>query len=275
MNADRRAVARVFVSLVLIASAITAVVALGVAGRRLVVRRGAAQSIVAAAAPISPLMLVADADPISAEWGVFRTPLGTLAIDPTSGDRRPAHPRTLATFRLLRAYPSAPPRIPHGLTPDETRTGGCKTCHERGGYSQRFGAYVPVTPHPEMGMCLQCHVGDAQLMANPLPATDPNARCRQCHAPGVRRWRDSSLDWTPLPWPELPAKTGAPPPIPHSLQLRGNCLACHSAPSAVAEIRTPHPERSNCRQCHVEENVNAGEFTRPQSRTPASTGGRP
>jgi cytochrome c-type protein NapB len=267
MNPDRRPFTRFVVSVALIASALTAAAALVVAVRRLVVRRAAAQSMVASATSIAPLTIVGDGDPILAEWGVFRTQPGTLAIDPSPGSRRAAHPRTLATFRALRAYPGAPPRIPHGLTPDETRNGGCKTCHERGGYSQRFGAYVPVTPHPEMGMCLQCHVGDAQLMSNPLPATDPNARCRQCHAPGVKRWRDSSLDWSPLPWPDLPARTGAPPPIPHSLQLRGNCLACHSAPSAVAEIRTPHPERSNCRQCHVEGNLKAGEFGSPQPRT--------
>jgi cytochrome c-type protein NapB len=44
---------------------------------------------------------------------------------------------------------------------------------------------------------------------------------------------------------------GAPPPIPHSPDMRGNCVACHAGPGAVAEIRTPHPERANCRQCHV------------------------
>jgi cytochrome c-type protein NapB len=267
MNADRRTITRFFASVVLIVSALTGVTALVVAIRRHLVRPGATQSVVVSQASAAPLLIVADAEPVLAEWGVFRLQPGMLAIDPTSSDRRPAHPRTLATFRLLRAYPGAPPRIPHGLSPDETRNGGCKTCHERGGFSQRFGAYVPITPHPEMGMCLQCHVGDAQLMSNPLPATDPSARCRQCHAPGVKRWRDSSLDWTPLPWPELPARTGAPPPIPHGLQLRGNCLACHSAPSAVAEIRTPHPERSNCRQCHVEETLNARDFTRPRPRT--------
>ena len=217
---------------------------------------------------VAPVFPASIGDPIPSEAGVFRTRAGVLAIDPTPGARRSAHPRTLATYRSLRAYPGSPPRIPHGLTPIETLKGGCNTCHEKGGYSQRFGAYVPITPHPEMGACLQCHVGDVKLMSTPLPGTDPSARCRQCHAPGALLWRDSSTGWKPLPWPQLASTSGqlAPPPIPHSLEFRGNCLACHSAPAAVREIRTSHPERANCRQCHVETNSGTAEFERPRQR---------
>ncbi|MGH7677121.1 MAG: hypothetical protein ACRENU_01565 [Gemmatimonadaceae bacterium] len=202
--------------------------------------------------------------PIASEAEVFRTRPEMLAVAPSPGPRRSAHPRTLATWRALRAYPGAPPRVPHGLTSAEFQTGGCKTCHERGGFSQRFGAYVPLTPHPERGACLQCHVGDGKLMAISLPSAEPSARCRQCHAPGAMRWRDTS-DWIPLPWPRLADKTPGrdPPPIPHALQMRGNCLACHAAPSAVAEIQTRHPERASCRQCHVAVNEGASAFVRP------------
>jgi cytochrome c-type protein NapB len=207
---------------------------------------------------------VDDQEPIESEAGVFRTQPGDLAIDPTSQTRRGAHPRTLTTYRRLRAYPGAPPRIPHGLTPAETLRGGCKTCHERGGYSQRFGAYVPITPHPEMGQCLQCHVGDSRLLATPLPTMDPSARCRQCHSAGGMMWRDSASSFRPLPWPQLASQSPehSPPPIPHTLELRGNCLACHSAPAGVKELRTLHPERANCRQCHVE-TAATDEFVRP------------
>jgi nitrate reductase (cytochrome), electron transfer subunit len=193
-------------------------------------------------------------EPIAAEWEVFRTSAANLAIDPAGGDRRPAHPRTLARYQLLRAYPGAPPRIPHGLTPEESQSESCNTCHERGGYSERFGAYVPVTPHPELTGCLGCHIGDAPLMAVPLPGTDPNARCRQCHTIDALRRQEASGTWRPLPWPELTRASvdGAPPPIPHGRDMRGNCLACHAAPAAVAEIATKHPERANCRQCHLE-----------------------
>jgi len=245
---------KALVGVALVASGATAIAAVTVSVRRSIARHEATRSFVSVPESLPAASALGAADPIRAEADVFRTSAAALAIDPSDRNRRGAHPRTLATYRLLRAYPGAPPRIPHGLTPAETRRGGCKTCHERGGYSQRFGAYVPVTPHPDFGECLQCHVGDAPLMANPLPTSDPNVRCRQCHAPGARRWRDSSLDWEPMPWPAVIRSSAGdpPPPIPHDLELRGNCLACHSAPSAVAEIRTPHPERANCRQCHIE-----------------------
>lgn len=219
--------------------------------------------------------LAAAAEPIHAEAEVFRTRPEMLAVDPMPGDRRSAHPRTLKTYRSLRAYPGAPPRIPHGLTPIETLKGGCNTCHEQGGYSQRFGAYVPITPHPDMGACLQCHVGDANLMSTPLPGMDPSARCRQCHAAGAMLWQETSTNWKPISWPEIAELSGqhAPPPIPHGLELRGNCLSCHSAPAGVQEIRTSHPERANCRQCHVESRGPAEDFIRPRLRAERHDGG--
>ncbi len=193
---------------------------------------------------------------IGGEANVFRTRIDMLAIGQPSGARRAAHPRTLATYRRLRAYPGAPPRIPHGLSAVEFREGACKVCHERGGFSVRFNAYVPVTPHPELGACQQCHVGDAQLMAIPLPGDDPNTHCRQCHAPGGLRASDSRLDWKTVAWPSLPLLPTIagrnPPPIPHNSPMRANCLACHAGPSGVVEIRTAHPERSDCRQCHLQ-----------------------
>lgn len=261
MSSPKRRAAKVALPLLLIVSMTTAVAAAIVWAGRVSANRDSSPHDI-------PLAVVALAgEPIAAEAGVFRTRPGVLAIDPAPGARRSAHPRALRTYRALRAYPGAPPRIPHGLTPGETLRGGCNTCHERGGYSQRFGAYVPVTPHPEMGACLQCHLGDAMLMSTPLPGMDPSAHCRQCHAAGATRLRDSSLNWQPLPWPQLSEVSDEylPQPIPHSPELRGNCLACHSAPAAVAEIRTSHPERANCRQCHVEKNADVSEFLRAQN----------
>lgn len=263
--------AKVLFYLLLLASAASAVVAVGALSRRLSATHDDSPE-------TSPLAAeVADDEPIPSEAGVFRTQLADLAIDPMSETRRGAHPRTLATYRGLRAYPGAPPRIPHGLTPAETLRGGCKTCHERGGYSQRFGAYVPVTPHPEMGQCLQCHVGDSRLLATPLPTTDPSARCRQCHSAGGMLWKDSASNFKPLPWQQLARVSGehTPPPIPHTLELRGNCLACHSAPAGVKEIRTSHPERANCRQCHVEANRDPDEFVRPTDESGGRARGAP
>lgn len=222
-------------------------------------------------------MLVPSAMPIAAEADVFRTSPGMFAIDPKAVGRRAAHPRTLATFRTLRPYPGAPPRIPHGLTAEELRTTGCKTCHERGGYSQRFRTYVPVTPHPELEACLQCHATDASVVGISLPGRDPDAVCRQCHAPGRPPAAVRQLDWRTAAWPRVTpsTSTGAPPPIPHGLQLRGRCLVCHAGPAAVAEIRTTHPERTNCRQCHVSADGDVRPFTRAVAGVAYRAGGVP
>ena len=47
------------------------------------------------------------------------------------------------------------------------------------------------------------------------------------------------------------ATPGAPPRIPHRVLMRENCVACHDGPGAREEVRTTHPERWRCRQCHV------------------------
>jgi cytochrome c-type protein NapB len=213
--------------------------------------------------------------PIASEIEVFRTSAAVLAIPPSGERLRMAHPRNLVRYRFLRAYSGAPPRIPHGFTADEFRTGACNTCHKRGGYSPRFGAYVPVTPHPDMPACLQCHVGNDAVTGVTLPSQDPSTVCLQCHAPGAARWADAAVDWRPMAWPTVarPGANNGIPPIAHDLFFRGNCLTCHSGPSAVAEIRTPHPERAECRQCHVVADPAVSEFVRPVPARPGPSVG--
>lgn len=258
--------------LFLIASAVTAVAAL----------RGVLQRAPAARppepAPVAVALLAAPGEPIRAEAQVFRTTPGMLAIAPGARRERSAHPRNLKTHRFLRAYPGAPPRIAHAVTPEEFRTDACRTCHERGGFSKRFDAYVPVTPHPERGVCLQCHVGEDSLMGIAIPIARPNARCPLCHGPsGGPPRANASLTWPTSVWPPLPPKTAdsSPPPIPHALEFRENCLACHSGPAAVAEIRTSHPAWASCRQCHVRLDPDAGVFTRPAGDAGAQNGAAP
>ena len=217
--------------------------------------------------PVVGLVLEAHAPervegPVAAEAGVFRTRPGMLSVEPDARRRPDAHPRTLATFRLLRSYPGAPPRVPHGLTAVEFRTNRCNTCHERGGFSQRFGAYAPVNPHPEWASCLQCHATNELLVGLPLPQASPDDACRQCHSRGPSRFEETGLDWRPAAWPATQGRAGGVPVIPHELQTRGHCLSCHMGPGSVSEIRTTHPERSNCRQCHVEAGDRNGEFVR-------------
>lgn len=203
---------------------------------------------------------------LSSDVGVVRTEAwaGQLAVPPEAPRRPDAHPRTMATYRLLRSYPGAPPRVPHGLTATEFRTNRCNTCHERGGYVTRFGAYAPVNPHPEWTSCLQCHAVNDLLVGLPFPQASPDDACRQCHAGSPERFDEGALNWRPAAWPPvgvLPA-IGAPA-IPHSLETRGDCLPCHAGPAAIAEIRTSHPERSACRQCHLAPGPPTGEYVRP------------
>lgn len=191
-------------------------------------------------------------DPILSEALVFRSRADAFAGDQFAPRRNAAHPRTLATYRALRAYPGAPPRIPHGLTVEEYRTAGCRSCHDRGGYSQRFGAYAPVTPHPEQVGCLQCHLADDRLVGLALPKNDGDDLCRQCHDPANPRASLRNPGWQPAEWPRLAARPMlAPPPIPHDLHMRGNCLSCHLGPGSVEEIRTSHPQDADCRGCHL------------------------
>jgi nitrate reductase (cytochrome), electron transfer subunit len=214
-------------------------------------------------------------EPIPAEAQVFRLRPGDVALDTTARRRPAAHRRTLAMYRAIRAYPGAPPRVPHGLTAEEYRTTGCNTCHERGGYVDRFAAYAPVTPHPEYVACLQCHVVDATIVGVDFPDPGRDGLCLQCHVRGDPRPSFAMTNWRPLGWPEVGQRAleGSPPLIPHDFQLRGNCLACHLGPSAVDEIRTSHAERSDCRQCHVPAAPDAGVYSRPASEGSRTGGG--
>ncbi len=186
-----------------------------------------------------------------------------------------AHPRTLEFSRRVRAYPGAPPRIPHGLTADEFRLGTCNTCHAQGGFSPRFGAYAPVTPHPEMTDCMQCHVPDVRVVG--IASTPPreDAICLQCHVdPDAPAPRFVTLDWVPMTWPETGqrAMPEGPPWIPHPLHMRENCVACHGGAGAVQEIRTTHPQRTDCRSCHVTTHADQGFVRNPTGSVPERGG---
>ena len=156
--------------------------------------------------------------------------------------REPNRKRTRAVYYARRAYPGAPPVIPHAI--DEGDAGGrlCLACHGDGGWAPRFEAYAPVTPHPELDL---------------LP---PVPRAAGGAARASRRAAGRRLAPPPLRGAAMP---GSPPPIPHALQMRENCRACHAGPAAVDELRTSHPERVTCRQCHALAAPPAEAFARP------------
>ena len=137
--------------------------------------------------------------------------------------------RTLSEYYSRRQYLGSPPYVPHPVEEKGGTQIACLTCHARGGWTEELKRHTPLTPHQEQESCTQCHVRmtEAKLFV--------------------------ANDWMSLAPPRLGRShlPGAPPPIPHDLQMRGDCMACHVGPGAVTTIRTEHPSRGNCRQCHV------------------------
>jgi cytochrome c-type protein NapB len=184
------------------------------------------------AAPVPRLTGEGDTPSLAVEGGVFR--LASRALDYRSPGEREPLPlggRDLASFYSRRAYPGAPPVIPHRLLNPQAWGGdSCLACHRDGGYTPEFKAMSPVTPHPELNACVQCHVPQRE---------------------GAGLFRPTEFKSLSPPETGGSALPGSPPSIPHDLHMRSNCLACHAGPAAVREVRTSHPERVNCRQCHV------------------------
>ena len=63
-------------------------------------------------------------------------------------------------------------------------------------------------------------------------------------------------------WRQTALLPGSPMPIPHPVEGRRKCAACHVGVAALEHLRTPHPERISCMQCHVPRKTTA-QFTRP------------
>lgn len=181
---------------------------------------GALLVLAAEAAPDIPQGFDSDGEKIFNRYDA--TPLA--AMTGTDGKR------TLNGFYDRRQYPGSPPRVPHAV-PISFRADNadCIACHGRGGYDAEQDTYAPVTPHPE------------------------NENCFQCHVPRRTEELFVESNWQSINPPKLGQSQmgGSPPAIPHSLQLREDCIACHTGPAAVAEIRVEHGSRGNCRQCHV------------------------
>jgi len=162
---------------------------------------------------------------------------GPDAAAPPPGTR--GTPTAGALRAERRAYDGAPPTIPH---PDPGAA--CDACHDADG--QSVGAKVaPASPHAGTGVA------------------DRTQRCRQCHVFATTDALFVGSEFIGLPQslrPAARATPGAPPTIPHRILMRERCLACHGGIGARPEIRTSHPERGRCRQCHVPV-TDAGSFT--------------
>jgi cytochrome c-type protein NapB len=164
----------------------------------------------------------------------------TLALGCVTSDDGvvvPGHPgatKTAAVDRALRrAYDGAPPTIPHEPLGVE-----CIACHTQEGMSVPDLGFAPASPHEKTeGMSAM-------------------SRCQQCHV--FRRTKELFVESAFAGFAQ-DLRHGkrlhdlAPPVIPHKILMRENCVACHAGPAAREEIRTSHPERVRCRQCHAEQ----------------------
>jgi cytochrome c-type protein NapB len=141
-----------------------------------------------------------------------------------------------ATYRRTqRAYDGAPPVIPHAVA--ALGRHDCLTCH-REGMDLGSDGLAPRTPHAERGQCRQCHV--EQL------------------APGTEFRGTTFVAWR-QPAHGTRAYPGAPPTLPHPVNGRETCLGCHGL-NGGSPLRTPHPDRANCLQCHVEQVAGVAPF---------------
>ncbi len=166
---------------------------------------------------------------------------GDAGLAPRAEDPVPGRSDAVKTAALVRAerraYDGAPPVIPHAAFEST-----CVSCHNQEGVAVPGVGFSPPSPH----------VATAGLSAI--------SRCEQCH---VRA--QSHAPWVASAFAGLrqDLRKGrrlhaeAPPVIPHPTLMRENCVACHTGPAAREAIRTSHPERANCRQCHVAQTTTA------------------
>jgi len=164
---------------------------------------------------------------VTTDFGLLRE--GLPAIDAPVARDPEALREALAGRAARRAYEGAPPVIPHAI--DERSSASCLTCHRHG--ARINGRTAPAISHEAYVNCTQCHAPSVARPGTVAPVLTANAFAgRSARAHGGRAW------------------LGAPPAIPHSTWMRGECASCHGV-SGRSGIRTTHPQRKSCTQCHV------------------------
>jgi cytochrome c-type protein NapB len=110
---------------------------------------------------------------IPLEAGVFRRQ--DRALDYAAMPAEPNTRRRLAVFYARRAYPGAPPVIPHHV--EDAQAGGkaCLSCHADGGWAPKLDGYAPVVPHCQEArrpFRTPCRCGRTvwRVMADPAPS---------------------------------------------------------------------------------------------------------
>jgi cytochrome c-type protein NapB len=122
--------------------------------------------------------------------------------------------------------------VPHPIDPKGVAA--CLQCHRHGIVLE--GRVAPAMSHEPLPSCTQCHAPAPELDNPVTPAVVvANGFVGQAAADrGERAWQ------------------GAPPAIPHPTWMRQRCASCHGV-TGPKGLRTTHPERRNCAQCHSAE----------------------
>lgn len=162
------------------------------------------------------------------EWLRGLGPSLTAPVHQTEEERLAA----LEARRQRRAFAGAPPVIPHPV--QEREPGACLSCHRTGALVGDLRA--PMMSHDEYTVCVQCHAPqrEAFRIAASLPAVSEENGFE-----GVAEAGPGDIAWE-----------GAPPLIPHATFMREECNSCHG-PFGAQGLKTPHPVRANCTQCHA------------------------
>ncbi len=155
----------------------------------------------------------------------------TTALTNVTEEQRLA---AIAQRQSRRAFDGAPPVVPHPIPQDSTAA--CLACHGNGmAIKDRV---APKISHAHYGSCTQCHV---PAQTGPRISAEPTL---------LAALADNVFSGAVAPTKGERAYPGAPPTTPHSTLMRSDCNSCHG-PTGLYGLRTPHPDRQSCVQCHA------------------------
>lgn len=165
------------------------------------------------------------------EWHSSLASLQQPPVDYSTPPRATSEDRRALQFvrATRRAFPGAPPVVPHPV--DQMSVSSCMVCHGEGLFIGK-GVRAPRMSHALFASCTQCHVESGSAELPSAVAVENDFQAVESPLAGRRAW------------------PGAPPVIPHTTWMREKCISCHG-PTGKAAIRTTHPTRANCLQCHV------------------------
>lgn len=164
---------------------------------------------------------------------VYRENFTRLAVVPEGPAVPVAHDLEAARQVRLqrRAYDGAPPTIPHEV--GQLAMPDCIACHLDG--MRVAGRVAPRMSHDRLDSCVMCHVvarDPRRDVKTPAPLTENTFV-------GLRRQAEPTRAWL-----------GAPPTVPHTTRMRGECVSCHGT-FGTPGLQSSHPWRQSCQQCHA------------------------